>query len=156
MYHSLFNSKLQYAILCWGSASATSISKLQVLQNKAIKNMNKAPRYYRLDNYFLNQRILKVHDLYNLEVAKFMHGHFHDLLPVCFAPFFVETRYLHNYSTRHSGSRNYNITTAKTSRGQKSIKFLGPKLWNEVPNDLRTLSKVNFKIKMKNLLLARY
>ena len=87
MYHSLFNSKLQYAILCWGSASATSISKLQVLQNKAIKNMNKAPRYYRLDNYYLNQGILKGYDLYNLEVAKFMHGHFHDLLPVCFVPF---------------------------------------------------------------------
>ena len=58
MYHALFNSKLQYAILCWGSASATSISKIQTLQNKAIRNMNKAPRFYRLDNYYLNQRIL--------------------------------------------------------------------------------------------------
>ena len=68
MYHSLFNSKLQYAILCWGSTTASRISKLQILQNKAIKNMNKAPRYYRLDSYYLNQRILKVQDLYNLEV----------------------------------------------------------------------------------------
>jgi len=52
MYHALFNSKLQYAILCWGSAPATSISKIQTLQNKAIRNMNKAPRFYRLDNYY--------------------------------------------------------------------------------------------------------
>ena len=114
MYHSLFNSKLQYAILCWGSTTASRISKLQILQNKAIKNMNKAPRYYRLDNYYLNQRILKVQDLYNLEVAKFMHGHFHGLLPICFAPFFIETRHLHGHNTRHSGLDNYNVSSFKT------------------------------------------
>ena len=156
MYHSLFNSKLQYAILCWGSTSSTRISKLQVLQNKAIRNMNKAPRYYRLDNYYLNQRILKVQDLYNLEVVKFMHGHSQGLLPICFSSFFVETRYLHGYHTRHSYLRNYNISHFKTSKGQRSIQFLGPKLWNDVPNDIRNLSKVSFKIKMKNLILSRY
>ena len=151
MYHSLFNSKLRYAILCWGSASLTRINNLQVLQNKAIRNMNKAPRYYRLDNYYLNQRILKIQDLYNLEVAKFMHGHFHGLLPVCFASFFVESRYLHSYHTRHSSLRNYNVTNFKTSKGQKSIQFLGPKIWNDIPHDMRILSKVPFKTKMKSL-----
>ena len=156
MYHSLFNSKLQYAILCWGSASATKISKLQVLQNKAIRNMNKAPRYYRLDNFYLNQRILKVHDLYNLEVAKFMHSHFHGLLPICFSTFFVEIRYLHRYNTRHSSLRNYNVTNFRTSKGQKSIQFLGPKIWNSVPYDMRNLSKINFKIRMKNHILSQF
>ena len=71
MYHSLFNSHLQYGILCWGSASATSLNKIQVLQNRAIRNMTKSPRFYRLDNHYLNLRILKVNDLFNLEVAKF-------------------------------------------------------------------------------------
>ena len=156
MYHSLFNSKLQYAILCWGSASATKISKLQVLQNKAIRNMNKAPRYYRLDNLYLNQRILKVHDLYNLEVAKFMHSHFHGLLPICFSTFFVESRYLHRYNTRHSSLRNYNVTNFRTSKGQKSIQFLGPSIWNSVPYDMRNLSKINFKIRMKNHILSQF
>ena len=118
--------------------------------------MNKAPRYYRLDNYYLNQRILKVQDLYNLEVVKFMHVHSQGLLPICFTSFFVETRHLHGYHTRHSYLRNYNITHFKTNKGQKSIQFLGPKLWNDVPNDMRNLSKVNFKIKMKNLILSRY
>ena len=31
MYHALFNSRLQYAILCWGSASSTNLHRLQVL-----------------------------------------------------------------------------------------------------------------------------
>ena len=81
VYHALFNSHLQYAILCWGSTANLHINKLQVLQNRAIRNMTKSPRYYRLDNHYLNLRLLKVHDLYNLEVSKFMHGHFNDTLP---------------------------------------------------------------------------
>ena len=90
MYHALFNSHLQYAILCWGSTFVTNLHRLQVLQNRAIRNMMKAPRYFRLDNYYLNLRILKVCDLYNLEVAKFMHNHHNQLLPDCFSSFFTD------------------------------------------------------------------
>ena len=156
MYHALFNSKLQYAILCWGATSASYISKLQVLQNKAIRNMNKAPRYYRLDNYYLNQRILKVHDLYELEIGKFMHGHFHGNLPTCFSSFFIESRYVHPYSTRHSDYRNYNVSNFRTNRGQRSIQFLGPKVWNNIPIEIRNVSKETFKNKMKRLIFSRY
>ena len=156
MYHALFNSKLQYGILCWGSAAATQISKLQVLQNKAIRNMNKAPRYYRLDNYYLNQRILKVNELYNLEIAKFMRNHTDGSLPNCFASFFVESRYLHSYNTRSSHSRNYNISNFRTCRGQRSIQFLGPKLWNDIPSEIRNAPKHRFKNKMEKLIFSHY
>ena len=137
MYHSLFNSKLQYAILCWGSASTTKISKLQVLQNKAIRNMNKAPRYFRLDNYYLNHRILKVKDLYDLEIAKFMHGHSQGTLPICFYSFFIESRNLHNYNTRATANSNYNISNFTTNWGKRSIQCYGPKIWNELPNEIK-------------------
>ena len=156
MYHALFNSKLQYAILCWGSTSSTSLSKLQTLQNKAIRNMNKAPRFYRLDNYYLNQRILKVHDLFYLEVAKFMHGHFHGTLPICFSSFFIESRYLHRYNTRQTSGTNYNISNFRTNRGQRSIQFQGPKIWNEIPNDIRNSAFLNFKINVKRLIFSKY
>ena len=88
VYHAFFNSILQYAILCWGSTTNTNLNRLQVLQNRAIRNMSKCPKFFRLDNYYLNFRVLKVRDLYNLEVAKFMHGHFNNSLPNCFSSFF--------------------------------------------------------------------
>ena len=118
-YHSLFNSHLQYAILCWGSASITSLSRLQVLQNRAIRNMTRSPRFFRLDNQYLNLRVLKVRDLYNLEVAKFMHSHFHGTLPRCFAPLFQEIGGLHRYDTRSTRRRNYEVVARRTTRGQK-------------------------------------
>ena len=156
MYHALFNSRLQYAILCWGSASSTNLHRLQVLQNRAIRNMNKAPRFYRLDNYYINQRILKIHELYKLEVAKFMHGHFNGLLPVCFSSFFVEIGNFHTYNTRSTSLRNYNSMAFKSTRGQRSIQYYGPKIWNEIPLSMKSISKNNFKKKYKDLILSYY
>ena len=156
MYHALFNSRLQYAILCWGSASRTNLHRLQVLQNRAIRNMNKAPRFYRLDNYYINQRILKVHELYDLEVAKFMHGHFNSSLPVCFSAFFLETGDSHRYYTRSSSRRNYNLMGFRSMRGQRSIQYYGPKIWNDIPLSMKSMSKAGFKKKYKNFILSNY
>ena len=155
-YHSLFNSHLQYAILCWGSTSSTNLHRIQVLQNRAIRNMTKSPRFFRLDNHYLNLRILKVKDLYKLEAAKFMHSHFHQTLPVCFNSFFRERRNVIVRETRNTRNRNYDIISCRTTRGQRSIRYTGPKIWNDLNLDQKTLSKSLFKKRYKNLLLSRY
>ena len=156
MYHALFNSHLQYGILCWGSTSATNLNNLQILQNRAIRNMMKAPRYFRLDNYFLNLRILKVHDLYKFEVAKFLHGHHNNLLPDIFSSFFNESGANHSHNTRSSVNINYDIPFCRTSRGQRSILFYGPKVWNGIPISIKTVSKLAFKKEYKVFILAGY
>ena len=156
VYHALFNSHLQYAILCWGSSATTYINKLQLLQNRAIRNMMKAPRFYRLDNYFLNLRILKVQDLYNLEVSKFMHGHFNGSLPRRFDDFFREVNASHNYNTRAARNRNYTTISCRSARGQRSIRFCGPKIWNDIPLSQRNLRKLHFKKECKSRILSNY
>ena len=103
------------------------------MQNRAIRNMMKAPRFFRLDNYYLNLRILKVKNLYDLEIAKFMHSHFNNTLPECFANFFRERSIDHSHFTRSSTNIMYETTFYRTARGQRSIRFYGPKIWNEIP-----------------------
>ena len=131
--------------MCWGSTSVTNLQRLQILQNRAIRNMMKAPRFFRLDNYFLNLRILKVHDLYNFEIAKFMHAHYNSLLPERFSIYFQERSQSHNYNTRSSSNRNYSTLIWRTSRDQRSIKFYGPKIWNQTPLHIKLESKIKFK-----------
>ena len=156
MYHALFNSHLQYGILCWGSTFETYLNRLQVLQNRAIRNMMRAPRFFRLDNYFLNLRILKVRDLYNLEVAKFMHSHNNKTLPDCFLSFFRESSQNHTHYTRASNDILYNTIRCRTARGQRSIRFHGPKVWNDIPRSTKEVSKLVFKKQFKTILLSRY
>ena len=156
VYHALFNSHLQYATLCWGTTNCTNLDRLQVLQNRAIRNMFKAPRYFRLDNYYLNYRILKVRDLYNLEVAKFMHGHHKKVLPTCFDDFFHERSNTHSYNTRSASRKNYSLVACRSSQGQRSIRFYGPKIWNSIPTSSRDLSKHRFKKYYKDFVLSKY
>ena len=155
MYHALFNSHLQYAILCWGSTTSTNLNRLQILQNRAIRNITKSPRFFRLNNHYLNLRILKVRDLYNLEVAKFMHGHFHQTLPVCFSSFFKEND-SHDHYTRSRSRRNYLAVNCRSARGQKSIKYHGPIIWNEIPTSCRNSSKYSFKKQYKEYIFSRF
>ena len=155
-YHSLFNSHLQYGILCWGATSAENINRIQVLQNKAIRNITKAPMFSRLDNHYLNLRLLKVQDLFKLEVIKFMHNHHNSISPDYFVNFFQKVNRSHAHSTRASNSEKYVIKACRTSKGQRSIKYSGPKFWNDLPNYLINLSKNKLKNDYKSYVFASY
>ena len=153
VYHALFNSHLQYGILSWGSTNVSNLYRLQVLQNRAIRNISKAPRFYRLDNYYLNYRILKVHDLYDLEISKFMHGHYNKNIPSCFNNFFQISN---NRSTRNTANQSYYIPYYRSTRGQRSIRYYGPKIWNKLPTSYHNQTKYKFKKQYKNLILSKY
>ena len=73
VYQSLVASHLSYALCAWGKAGITTLQPLRVLQNRAIRFISRAPRYRRLDNDYLNLRILKLDALYEFSVSKFMH-----------------------------------------------------------------------------------
>ena len=74
LYYGLVQSHLTYGLLVWGSANKTNIQSLQVLQNKIIRTMSAVRRNEHVANNILytNLKILKIEELYFLEIAKFM------------------------------------------------------------------------------------
>ena len=57
-------------------------------------------------------------------------------------------------------TRNNQITVitplCRTVRSQKSIFFIGPKHWNALPFDLRSITNINtFKLKLKSYLFRK-
>ena len=143
-------------LLCWGSTTQTNIKRLQVIQNRAIRNMTKASRYFRLDNNYLNLRILKVQEIFKLETAQFMHQHFNNRLPTYFSFFFHEISTAHNYRTRNVVRNNYSTVMYRSAVGQRSINYLGPKIWNTLPLGYKNVSKITFKNEYKKILLSHY
>ena len=73
IYHALFKSQFQYAIVSWGSANYTALQSLRVLQNRVLRYISRAPLFTRMDNTYLNYWLLKLEDLYQYELGKFMH-----------------------------------------------------------------------------------
>ena len=61
----------------------------------------------------------------------------------------------HRYSTRYKTSGNYVLPKSITNRGQRSIKYTGPKAWAEVPILLKEIAfRKPFSKKIKEFILG--
>ena len=155
VYYSLVCSHLNYAVNTWGTAGKTVLKPLRVLQNRAIRFIARAPRFRRLDNDYLNLRLLKLDDLYTLSIYKFMHQYHNQKLPQHFSGFFREAR-IRRINLRHNPLANLCPINCRKKLMEKSIRFVGPKLWGKVSLSNRELSASEFKKVYTNILLSNY
>ena len=98
LYFSLVHTHLLYAL---ASTYNTYLSKLKRLQNKAVRIISRTsikdritPNYHRLE-------ILKLDDLYTLEIAKLMHQFTPNKLPDTFDHYFTYSSDVSKHYTRH-------------------------------------------------------
>ena len=83
LYYSLIHSHLLYGLPVWASTYKTylGLTKIRVLQNKAISIISETPYKERISPNYYELQILKLDDLYQFELAKFMHQYTHNKLP---------------------------------------------------------------------------
>ena len=63
---------------------------------------------------------------------------------------------IHGYQTRHSTQLNDFLPRKRTETLKKSFQFYGPKIWQEVPTDIKTHFFENFNVRYKRYLLSFY
>ena len=76
-------------------------------------------------------------------------------IPTCFNGYFVSLSKVHSCSTRFITGDNYSLTCSSKSNSQCSIRYQGPKIWNELPTDIKNFaqkSKHSFIKKIKEFL----
>ena len=133
---------------------------------------------------FLKLEFLKISDIYKIQISKFIHDCLSGYAPLQFNSWFNLNSTIHNHHTTTTITNNLNTTIhnhhtrsnvqlltnnvintshlfipfARTTHyGKKSIKVLGPKIWNEIPNKIRAIkSKKVFAYKLKNYYIANY
>ena len=91
IYYALINSHLLYGLIIWGSTFPTYLQKLITLQNKAVKFICAAKFCDNSSPYYKRLKILKLKDLYKLEVGKFIHSNFKKMLPKNLSNYFILT-----------------------------------------------------------------
>ena len=72
LYYSLIYSKLQYGILVWGTASKTHLRQLMVRLNNIVRIITFSRNCSRMSNLFKSLYLLKLTDIYKLELTKFI------------------------------------------------------------------------------------
>ena len=158
LYCSFVYSHLKYGIVAWGNTNKTILHKLQVAQNKIIGNINfkSINDCIKMNTYYSLMSLLKVNDIYQLELAKFMYLYHHNRLPENFNHYFKSAKNHHSYTTRSISNQNYYLERLNFHCSQTSCNFTGVKLWNKIPFELKNLSKPLFCKQFKNNLLKLY
>ena len=102
---------------------------MQVLQNQILKYMTFSKRTSSAYNIFKLLKILKVSDLYQLNLEKCMYKYNADILPSSFNNFFSKVHCIHDHSTRQQVSGNYHHKHVRTNYGKKMLQYIGPVAW---------------------------
>ena len=88
----------------------------------------------------------------HMQKSIFMHSIHYNSLPFALQMYCEQPE--HRYSTRYKTSGNYVLPKSTTNRGQRSIKYTGPKAWVEVPLVLKDIAfRKPFSKKLKEYIL---
>ena len=128
IYHSLFNCHLMYGLLLWGpSTPASNVNKLIKLQKRAVRIVNNSPYNATTNPIYLKLSIVKLADLIDIEIVKFMYHFSKGALPKPLLDFLTPNSSIHNYNTRNrQAARTMSIKFAPL---KNSFLGKGPSSW---------------------------
>ena len=102
LYNSLFSPFLQYGTLVWGLTYETCINPVFRLQ----KQLHFRTLTLHSTPIFSDLKILKLHDLFQLELLTFVYESVHKISSTCFHNFFKSVAFVHQYGTRLAGKND--------------------------------------------------
>ena len=142
LYMSFINSHINYGLSLWGPMALSSdIKKLEKQQKKALRHIDTATYNSHTDPIFKKYKILKLKDMINLELGKFMYGFEKGTLPLPLQNLFKRNVDIHHYNTR--GKMSVNTQQHKSTIYNKSFLARGPALWSQFQNDQKMCPSVN-------------
>lgn len=125
IYYSLVQSHLIYCIIGWGGVRKTHLRPLEIIQRKFLKIMLNKPSLYPSDMLYEETQLLDIRQLFYKTLVLNQYKEIEKL-----------RRPSHNHITRN---RNIYLTPfAYKSIGQRSYHFLGPTVFNTLPEDVQS------------------
>ena len=156
IYFSLVYSHLQHATGAWGSATTTSLHRLNTIHNKIIKTISWSSFRCHVTPVCSQLKLLKLEDIHQLEIAKLMHNFNCNRMPNTFDRLFTAVTCVHTHETRSSTSGQYFCHPVCSQYGKRSIKFKGPRIWQQINSSLKELPAIIFKKWYKNSIIESH
>jgi hypothetical protein len=150
IYYSLVHSHLSYCITIWGGAPPTTKKPLVTIQNKIIRIITFSQYRTHAPPLFLKLNILQIDDIYRLHLALLIHKIFNNQITGTHN--LTNISHIHNHNTRLS-KNNFYTNFHSTNTGLSTYSAKGIKIWNKLPNEIKTLSYDSFKYKVKQFIM---
>jgi hypothetical protein len=146
LYCSLVLPYINYGILIWGNANKVYVNKVFRLQKRALRIVSNSHYLCPSKPLFEKYNVLNAFDMYKKEMAIFMYKYTNGLLPCSFDGILINHKENHSYNTR-----NRNDFQLPIQKGLKTAFSTGPKMWNDLPNHIKTALTLNqFKTRLSS------
>lgn len=143
VYYGYFFSILQYGIEFWGASSQSSI--IFKLQKRFLRTMTFSSRRQSCKSIFKELKILTLPSLFILKTLMFVHSNFNEI---------SNTQFDHVYNTRNKD--DFQFPKHRLKLTEKSPMYMGKKLFNNLPNDIKLeITHNTFKRRLTNFLLEK-
>ena len=94
--------------------------------------------------------------MFDFEIANIVYFYKFNLLPKIFDNYFSYAKSYHSRTTRFSLNNHLTIPLFKSNQTQRSIKYIGPKIWNSISHNLKIMTFNKFKKNYKLVLLLNH
>ena len=133
----------------------TNINKIQILQNKILKTLYTKDWKYPTDKLHKELNLLKIQDIFELQIQKFTHKQQLDLLPSIFQNYFKLRCDVHNINTRQAN--DLHLPKFKTETGKKLVKYYGTMIYGNLDNSIKNLKSIaSFAKHIKSMIMNKY
>ena len=153
IYQSLILPYISYGLAAWGLASKSYLTKILVLQKRALRFIFFAERCEHAVPLFIHADILPLNFLYFKSVCCLMHDVRNRKVPNNILNLFSDTASIHSYNTRSSSANKFYIKKTRLEIQKRAFSRVEAKIWNEMPASLRKLPKKHFQTKLHSFLL---
>ena len=151
LYYSFVYPYLYYGIIAWGKTTSNFLNSLVILQKRVIRIISSATRLAHTEPLFRRLRLLKLEDIYILNVMLFMFQIRRGYISL-FQDLFTLNSEIHDHNTRQSAF--FHLPIPRLEIRKRSIYYQGPIVWNGLVNEFETLVHLNtFKRNVKRFLI---
>ena len=143
---------VMYCNQIWGSIN---LSKLQVLQNKAVRIVTGSPPRSNSENIYICSGIMKLTYINTYLMGRFMYRIYHKTLSAIFDDFFRYNYQIHDHDTRTAS--HLNVPPVSSNLSKAGIRYKGVIIWNKIltVNINPDSSEQSFKMMLKNSIVQQ-
>ena len=162
LYNSFIQPHLIYGIALWGGTFDKGLSRVTKLQKKAVRLITGANRMYHCEPRQKKLDLLKLEDLYKLQVNCLTYDCLKREAPDLFNQLFMFKKDCGSSKTRSHVENPLDIKLRDQMQNagpvsKSSFSHVAPLFWNSLPNELRCCkTKDEFRRKVKQHLLEPY
>ena len=155
LYFCLVHSHLAYGNMIWGSAYQCKLNKLVKLQKKCVRHICKLSYNESTSPHLKKLGIVKLSDIFNIQLGKFMYAFSNSQLPETLERLFVRNVEIHQHNTRHR--HDPHVISRCNNLESRSFIHAAPKIWLELPGDIKKCKTIkSFNRNLKKHLIHIY